>query len=134
MVVTFRRKEDFTNPLIFFRENYNWYSDNKIYIYERRKTMKNKKKTKAQQMDEEIKNLLEELNDWQSTSDNYEKVLNRIERLSKLRKQERRISDVDIAQLFGSTVNLLSILSIINYERVGVITTKAFGIFMKGVK
>lgn len=96
------------------------------------KLFKENKKTK---LDKEIERLLDDIKDYNPESDTYKTILERLERLSKLRKDEQQIKirDVDIAQIFGSVVTFSSIWSILNYEQANVLTSKAFGIFMKGV-
>lgn len=92
-----------------------------------------KKESKSDKLDEEAKRLLERLKTLDPESEAYKLVLEKAEKIFKLRQQENKVDKIDIGQIFGSAVTLLSILSILNYEQANIITSKAFGIFMKGV-
>lgn len=92
------------------------------------------KETRKKAIDKEIMTLFEDLEKCNPWEDNYKLILERIEKLSKLRKEERRVKDVDIGQLFQTIGSFAAIWSILNFEKANVLTSKAFGVFMKGVK
>ena len=92
------------------------------------------KQTKKKALDKEILHLLQQLSEEDPTGDKYKATLERIEKLSKLRKDERRIKDIDVGQIFQVVGNFAAVWSILNYEKAEVVTSKAFGVFMRGVK
>lgn len=89
------------------------------------------KKDDKPNIDKEIKNLLLELDELSPTSDEYQTILENVERLSKAKSYEQKsgLSPDTVAVVAG---NLLGIAMIIWHERVNVITSKALGFIIKG--
>lgn len=95
--------------------------------------MKNKfsKKDYIKVLEGEAKSLSEALKDLAIGSDEYQETLDRLERINTIINEGKRnkISPDTIAMVAG---NLLGIALILNYEKAGVITSKALGFVLKG--
>ena len=77
-------------------------------------------------IDEEMKRLLEALSDTGADTPEYQDLLKTMKKLSELRtKNYARL--VKPADVIKGGVSILSILLILNYEKLGIITSKAFG-------
>lgn len=76
-------------------------------------------------LDEEIERLVEKLGMTPPEDDNYPKIAKNIQTLmdARERRNDRVISNEAI---FAAIVNVVSILIVLNYEKTGVITSKAF--------
>lgn len=88
--------------------------------------------TKFNPFEEEIKDLLRELEHHEKSSKEYAQIMTQLDKIVKMeeeRKGNRRISPETWAKIGA---NLAGIGLILNYEKVGVITTKALGFVLKG--
>ena len=76
--------------------------------------------------DKQIRRVIRELETSEPGSDQYGKLLDRLQKLQKMRAEDRpdRPSADTLAQV---SANLIGMLLIIQYERVHVISTKALG-------
>lgn len=80
-------------------------------------------KRKKSQLDEIIEELQSEiLNVLDPQSDEYEKAVHNLETLYQI-KRDREVSKEAV---LGAGSNLMGILAVLNFERIGVITSKAF--------
>ncbi len=92
------------------------------------------KKTKDEdpRLDEAIDSLYDELNSVMADSDEFPKIVEQLDKLYKIRalrdeKQDRVSKDT----LFMIGGNLAGILLILNFERAGVVASKALGFVLK---
>lgn len=83
------------------------------------------KKAERTAIDDEIKSVLDMMNREGPNSPEYPKLMTALERLNKLKTQERpeRVSRDTLWMVGG---NLVGIVLIVSYERMNVITSKAF--------
>lgn len=86
---------------------------------------------KRTNLEKEIDEVIDEMHNYSSASEDYTKMTVNLERLYKAKAQERdrRVSPDTIAVIAG---NLIGIALIIGYEQANIITTKALGFVMKG--
>jgi hypothetical protein len=87
--------------------------------------MFNRTKT-PNRLDQEIDRALTQLSNLNVDSEEYEKLLERVTKLHKM-KAESKPSGVSPDTALLAATNLAGILMIINYERIHVISTKALG-------
>jgi hypothetical protein len=82
-------------------------------------------------MDNEIERLANQLGCMSPVEDDYNKVASNLKLLCEARekKNDRVISS---EALLAAAVNIVSILVVLNFERTGVITSKAFGFLRIG--
>lgn len=79
-------------------------------------------------LEKAIDDALLELAGLQADTEDYNKVLDKIERLYKLRAPEQEASKpVSMDTIVAGAVNIAGIVLIINHERLHVISTKALG-------
>lgn len=92
--------------------------------------MFNLKRRELTALDETMTMVLAEMKETNPSSPEFHAMLERLERLSKLRAQDaqKRVSPDTLAIVVG---NLAGILLILNYERAHVVTSKALGFVMK---
>lgn len=81
-------------------------------------------------IDEEIHRLALKLKETDPTDENYWKIADNIKVLSDARekKNDRTLSVETLANIAG---NLIGLLLVLNFEKTGVITSKAFGLLWK---
>ena len=79
-------------------------------------------------LDIEIERLVKTLSNLEPSEEEYETVAKNLQKLTEARerKNDRTISN---DTLVAVTVNIITMLLILNYEKTGVITTKAFNLF-----
>lgn len=82
-------------------------------------------------LDKEIERLVNQLGDMSTVDDNYTIVRDHVKVLCEARekKNDRAIST---EALIGMGVNLLGLLFVLNFEKTGVITTKAISMLWRG--
>lgn len=87
-------------------------------------------KDEAPTLQGQIDEVLLEMGSHKTYTEEYDKLLNQLERLYKLQAPEkaRRISPDAIVAVVG---NLAGIVMILNFERVHVVTSKALGFVLK---
>lgn len=87
-------------------------------------------KTEPNALENEIERLLEVLNNEEPNTEKYDKVADQLVKLYKLKEvdSKKRVSPDALA---AAATNIAGILLVINFERVHVITTKAFGMIFK---
>lgn len=90
------------------------------------------KRSKKEQskIQREIEYLHDELDDYDSNSQEYANILKQLEVLYKLDKEVKFTIDPNTALVVGA--NILGILMILGYERAHVVTSKALGFVIKG--
>ncbi len=86
----------------------------------------NSSKNKA--FDDEIKRILEKMKGYEPDTAEYATLLNLLDTLIGSSKKALRIPPELIV---GGIVNLVGIVAILNFERVGVITSRAFNLIKK---
>lgn len=95
--------------------------------------MKINKRDRRTNLEKQIDRLVNELSHMEVTDEAYSKKLGIVERLEELRgdqqKAKQSISPDTIAIVAG---NLLGIILILNYEKIGVVTSKALGFVIRG--
>lgn len=81
-------------------------------------------------IDEEMKRLLDALSNTGADEAEYQDLLKTMKKLAELRTKNyaRLVSPSDLVK---GGVSIMSILLILNYEKLGVITSKAFGFVTK---
>lgn len=86
---------------------------------------------KPNKLDMEIDSLLEELKYHEKDSKEYAQIVNQLEKLVKMKDigRNHRIKPDTVAQV---AANLAGIGLILNYEKLGIITTKAMSFVIKG--
>lgn len=87
---------------------------------------------KPNPFEEEILAIMEELKYHEKDSKEYAQILNQLEKVVKaeeMRNTYRRLKPDTMAQI---AANLAGIGLILNFEKIGVITTKALGFVIKG--
>ena len=96
------------------------------------KITKHDKRTKIErEIEREMDSLISELPGCEVISKEYSLILDRVERLNKIRLSDKGNSiSPDTLVVVGG--NLAGILLILGYERVNIITTKALGFVIKG--
>lgn len=93
--------------------------------------MKITKHDKRTDIEREMDSLISELHECEVISKEYSLILDRVERLNKIRLSDKGNSiSPDTLVVVGG--NLAGILLILGYERVNIITTKALGFVIKG--
>lgn len=92
------------------------------------------KKTEPTALEDEIDRLYEILKTIQPTDEDYDKVSEQYVKLSKLQIETNSKKRVSPDALAGAATNLAGILLVLNFERVNIIATKAFGMVAKSIK
>lgn len=80
-------------------------------------------------LEEELDALYKQLRLMDVYNESYDDVLSKIERLTKLKEKPQRVSYDTLANIGA---NSMWILLILNYEKLGIIRTKAFNFISKG--
>ena len=94
--------------------------------------MKDILRTKSQAaLDGEIERLVEALKSEQPGSEEYLKISTNIRDLCEARERKNPLQ-MDVNTLVAVGANILGLVIILNFERTGVITSKAFGWIFKG--
>lgn len=91
---------------------------------------KDKFKKKPNQLEEEYKAVLHQLATLSADSKEYTTAVNNLKTLQEIRRNQANCVDVNKAMAVSG--NLLGIAMILNFERVGTITSKALGFVIKG--
>ena len=86
-------------------------------------------KPKKTKVDEAIDELFEYLAGADHESDEYGKIVENISRLQKLKEGSKKTVSPDALVAVGG--NLLGLVLVMNYERLNIITSKAFGMIWK---
>lgn len=88
------------------------------------------RKDESTPLDKQIAAILEEMDAYGPDSDEFQKQLNNLERMMKLKRKnpQPRISPDTLAVVIG---NLIGILVIVAYEQKHVMTTRAWGFLVK---
>lgn len=90
------------------------------------------KSLNSAKLDAEINAALEALKNLEKTSEEYGALIDQIAKLHKLKCEENPpMKPISLDTVLVVSAHLLGILWVTNYERTGVITTKAFGNAMK---
>jgi hypothetical protein len=90
---------------------------------------------KPSPIDEEVTRLLSKLNTLDPESEDYTKAVANLKVLMEARGVKSKSSSVSPDMMLSVAANLAGLLIVLNYERLGIITSKAFGmIFNKGPK
>ncbi len=91
-------------------------------------------KPQGKTIDDEIENALTRMSAYPVTSEEYLSAAKAVEVLCQARSHEKKVTikGVSIETIISAGVNILGILLVLNYERVNVITTKAFTMISKG--
>ena len=89
-----------------------------------------KKSTTSPNLQEQIDTLLTEMKSYDGNSSQYDQLLTNLERLYKLQEPEKG-KPVSKDALLATAGNLAGILLILNFERVGVVTSKALSFVLK---
>lgn len=87
-------------------------------------------KEKNESLDFLIQALEKEMEVSDPTTEDYAKLLDRYEKLTRLRREGVK-SRVDPNTVIVAAGNLVGILAMLNFEKLGVITSKALGFIMK---
>lgn len=82
-------------------------------------------------LEDEIAKAISELENLSATSDEYAKIVNRIIELDSLTNHKVKKTAISKDALVAVAGNLAGILLILNYERVGAVTSKALGFVLK---
>lgn len=80
-------------------------------------------------LDKEIEIVLEQLKRCQPGTDDYKEVLKNLRDLYAIKKGDR----ISREAILSAVVNIAGILLVLNFEKLGVITSKAFGIIRRAV-
>lgn len=87
------------------------------------------KETKA--LDTEIERLVTTLSGMSSTQDEYTLVAENLRLLCEVR-EKKNPTKLNIDTILNASVNMLGLLMILNFEKTGVITSRAIGFLWKG--
>ena len=96
--------------------------------------MKLKKKDENYTLVEMEKKILNELKDWDITTPNYQNRLNVLKQVHALRMEEEELKakrGLNPNTLVSGGINLAGILTILNFEKLGTITSKALSFVHK---
>lgn len=93
--------------------------------------MKITKKDKRTNLEKEIDSVLVEMSAWLPYSPEYKAAVDNLEKLYKAKNEEynRRIKPDTI---MNGVVNLTGILLVLNFEKINIITSRAFNLIVKG--
>jgi len=86
-------------------------------------------KIQRNRLNAEIERLTVELEKTEVGTPRYSDLENRLEQLVRIKNEKRLIS---WGEGLGIAANLVGIIAVINHERIGIITTKAFSLIRKG--
>lgn len=89
------------------------------------------KKDKRTNLEKEVDSVLAIMSAWSPCSPEYTAMMSNLEKLTKAMDEERS-RRVKPDTIVNGLVNLTGILLVLNYERVSVITSKAFNLIAKG--
>ena len=91
------------------------------------------KTTEPSELDKVITQLLEDMQDTSTDTEEYAKMVDHLTKLYKLKETDlpKRVSPESWAAIAG---NLAGILLILNFERAGVVTSKALGFVTKAIR
>lgn len=88
-------------------------------------------------IDVRIEALLEDLNNYDIYSDEYESMTDRLEQLVKVRNELKpvrsgdKVKVIDLTTIVNGAVSVLSLMMILEYEKTEVVTTKALSVATK---
>ena len=88
-------------------------------------------KPKSRSIDDEVARLLTEISNMNVEDDVYAKALKNLSVLMEA-KSQKTPSQISADTVVMAVTNIASILIILNYEKLGVITSKTFGMIPKG--
>ncbi len=78
-------------------------------------------------IDNEIERLANQLGDMSPVSEDYIKVADSMKVLCEAR-EKKNSSDISSEALLAAAVNIIGILAVLNFEKAGIITSKAFNL------
>ena len=81
--------------------------------------------------DEEIARLTETLKNTDPTSENYVKIVDNLKVLCEAREKKNPLQ-LNADTLIAVGANVIGLLLVLNFEKTGVVTSKAFGMLFKG--
>jgi hypothetical protein len=88
-------------------------------------------RTESQKLiDEEIKRLIQVLKYESPTEENYVKITNNLKALCEARERKNPLQ-MNVDTLLAIGANVLGLMIVLNFERTGVITSKAFGMLWR---
>lgn len=88
-------------------------------------------KKKTDELDEAIERILLEMKEVEPDTERYHQLMDTLERLSKVERKRDTSRRINPNTLFIVGGNLLGILTIVNYERMNVIGSRALGFILK---
>ncbi len=88
------------------------------------------KSDEKEKLEKEIKAILSILEEYDPGTEEYAIILDKLERLYELKKEESKIP-INLDSLIVVCGNLLGIVLILNYERLNVITSKAVSLLIR---
>lgn len=81
-------------------------------------------------LEESIASAFNQLEEHDAGTEKYADIIDKIERLIALRPKKKELT-VSGDALVGAITNILGIGLVLNYEKLGVVTSKAFGLLVK---
>lgn len=81
-------------------------------------------------LEESITSAFNQLEAHDAGTEEYAAILDKIERLEALRPKKKELS-VSGDAIIGAATNVLGLVLVLNYEKIGVISSKAFGLIVK---
>lgn len=81
-------------------------------------------------LQDQIDDTLDQMSDYQKDTDEFERLLANLEKLYKLKSSDKNWS-VSPDVIVAAAANIGGILLVLNFERMGVVTSKAFGMLTK---
>jgi hypothetical protein len=85
-------------------------------------------KAQPDKVKKEIDNLMDRLSNMEPDSEGYSQVLDRVERLEEIRMKK---SPIKLDLLVPALTNIVGILLVLNYEKLDVVASKAFGLIKR---
>lgn len=86
---------------------------------------------KQSKLDDPIDEVLDEMKEFGADTPEYRELLSQLERLMELQTKETWTRRIDPTQVAAVTANLVGIAMILNFERLNVVTSKAFGMLLR---
>lgn len=94
--------------------------------------MKDIFKTETQKaMDLEIARLIRQLEDTSTVDPAYAEILNHLRSLCEARERKDP-GGIDMNTVIAITANLVGLVLVLNFEKTGIVTSKAFGLLFRG--
>ena len=86
---------------------------------------------KQTKLDDPIDTILEEMKEFGPHTPEYEALLDKLERISALQSKETWTRRIDPTQVAAVTANLAGILTVVHFEKLNVVTSKAIGMLFR---